>query len=310
MSRQRLGWNQVPAEFAAAVEAALSSVIVQVDNLANGFSPGPAGPCHLADGRRVFLKACGTSLNPDTPEMLRAEAQILAGLNSSVRAPRLITVVDDGEWVGLVTELLAGHPPRIPLSADDVSAILDLVEHLADHAHQDSSARHSLPVFGQAEPRFDRLHWTEAHHLTDHLPPWVREHLEDLIRAEQSWASAAAGEHLIHGDLRSDNIVIGPTAAWAVDWSSACRGAPWVDLVALLPSLHLDGAAPPAEIFGRQRVGQSAPPAAVTTFLVHLTGYFLVSSLQPEPPGLSGLRAFQAAQGKVALNWLIERWPA
>ncbi|MEZ4617961.1 MAG: hypothetical protein R2867_20965 [Caldilineaceae bacterium] len=31
------------------------------------------------------------------------------------------------------------------------------------------------------------------------------------------------------------------------------------------------------------------------------------SSLQPDPPGLSTLRAFQAAQGAIALDWLAER---
>jgi hypothetical protein len=103
-------------------------------------------------------------------------------------------------------------------------------------------------------------------------------------------------------DLGSDNIVIGHDAAWAVDRPAARLGARWVDFVALLPSLHLDGAGPPDAIFDDHPIEKSARAEDVTTFFAHLTGYFLHNSLLPEPPGLTGLRAFQAAQGRVALH--------
>jgi hypothetical protein len=310
MSRQRLHWSQVPTEFVRTVETALGAKVTHVENIPSGFSPGPAGPCHLADGRRVFLKACGSNLNPDTPEMLRSEARVLAGLSPTLKAPHLIALVDDGDWVAVITEFLGGAAPKPPLSNASISVILELVQHLADHPSNKLPADSGLRPLGQSEGRFDGLQWSLTRHMAERLPRWAHDHLDALIEKEQSWVTAAAGDHLVHLDLRADNIVIGPTSAWVVDWAAACRAAVWVDLVGLLPSLHLDGAATPAEIFAEHPVGQSAPPAAVTTFLVHLTGYFLVSSLQPEPPGLSGLRAFQAAQGEVALNWLIERWPA
>jgi hypothetical protein len=309
MSRQRLHWSQVPTEFVHAVESVLGTKVTHVDNIPSGFSPGPAGPCQLADGRRVFLKACGSNLNPDTPEMLRAEARVLAGLSPSVRAPHLIASVDDGDWVAVVTEFVDGVAPQPPLSAGDISVILELVQHLADHPGNEVATGSHLRPLGQAGGRFEMLHWSPARHMAERLPSWTHDHLDELIEIEQSWASAAAGDHLVHLDLRADNIVIGPSSAWVVDWAAACRAAVWVDLVGLLPSLHLDGAASPAEIFAHHPVGRAAPSEAVTAFLVHLTGYFLHSSLLVEPPGLTGLRAFQRAQGEVALNWLITRWP-
>jgi len=114
--------------------------------------------------------------------------------------------------------------------------------------------------------------------------------------------STSAGDLLLHMDLGSDNIVIGHDAAWAVDRPAARLGARWVDFVALLPSLHLDGAGPPDAIFDDHPIEKSARAEDVTTFFAHLTGYFLHNSLLPEPPGLTGLRAFQAAQGRVALH--------
>jgi hypothetical protein len=38
-----------------------------------------------------------------------------------------------------------------------------------------------------------------------------------------------------------------------------------------------------------------------------VAGYFVVHGLDPAPPGLPTVRAFQAAQGEVALTWLRER---
>ncbi len=237
MSRQRLHWSQVPTEFVRAVETALGANITHVDNIPNGFSPGPAGPCHLADGRRVFLKACGSSLNPDTPEMLRSEAQVLAGLSPSLRAPHLIASVDDGDWVAVVTEFLDGAAPQPPLSATDISVILELVQHLADHPDNRLTADSHLRPLGQSKGRFDVLHWSPARHMANRLPRWAQDHLDALIEIEQSWVTAVTGDHLVHLDLRADNIVIGPSSAWVVDWAAACRAAVWVDLVGLLPSL-------------------------------------------------------------------------
>jgi len=38
-----------------------------------------------------------------------------------------------------------------------------------------------------------------------------------------------------------------------------------------------------------------------------VTGYFLAHSRRPPPPGIPTVRAFQAAQGDIALTWLRER---
>jgi hypothetical protein len=41
--------------------------------------------------------------------------------------------------------------------------------------------------------------------------------------------------------------------------------------------------------------------------LCSFTGFLVVHALDPPPPGLPTVRAFQAAQGVVALRWLRER---
>jgi len=45
----------------------------------------------------------------------------------------------------------------------------------------------------------------------------------------------------------------------------------------------------------------------VTVLVAALAGFLVQRSLLPPPPGLPTLRAFQGAQGEVALRWLRRR---
>jgi hypothetical protein len=87
----------------------------------------------------------------------------------------------------------------------------------------------------------------------------------------------------------------------------ACLAAPWFDLVAMLPSVHMQGSPSPETLFNDHPVTRTADPGAVTAVLAALTGFFVRQSRQPPPPGLPTLRAFQAAQGRTALDWLKGR---
>src|SRR5438552_9903126 len=49
----------------------------------------------------------------------------------------------------------------------------------------------------------------DAGHLPgrDHLDPWSRLHLDQLADLEATWADHAAGDTLLHADLRADNLL-------------------------------------------------------------------------------------------------------
>ena len=49
------------------------------------------------------------------------------------------------------------------------------------------------------------------------------------------------------------------------------------------------------------------PDPGITSVVAALAGYFARQALQPDPPGLPTLRAFQRAQGAVAIEWLRHR---
>jgi hypothetical protein len=301
----RSAWNDMPDGVRAAIDAISGSPVVEAINLDGGFSPGPAARCTLADGRVVFVKAAGTGLNAVTPLMHRREGHVLASLHVDVPAPQLIGVFDDGDWVALVIEWIEGAMPVPPLRRDDVGRLLGLVERLSRF-----NGGPALQSCADAHPGLFG-HWQQ---LIDQpisgLDAWSCRHLERLAELEADVAGAIDGDRLVHLDFRSDNVIFatdGPEHDVVVDWPGASVGAPWVDLVGLLPALELDGGPTPEEVFEHHPVARAADPDAVTAFVASIAGYFTRMSLMPPPPGLPTVRLFQAAQGRIARRWIAQR---
>ncbi len=127
----------------------------------------------------------------------------------------------------------------------------------------------------------------------------------------------------MHGDLRADNVLLTPEKVYLVDWPYASRGAAWLDLAMLLPSVVMQGvrdvcepvtvSADPARR-ARGRLGgrdvRRAParpgraPHGPACRRRGIAGYFLHSARQPAIPTIPSLRPFQRAQGVAALAWL------
>lgn len=302
---QRAEWTSVPTEVRSVVDMIAGAPIVRATNVAGGFSPGPAVRCDLADGKRVFVKACGERLSTHASAMHRREAAVMAAIPIAAPVPRLIGAYDDRDWVALVIELVDGRMPAAPLSSSDIAAILRVVEVLADIGT--TTIGGVIEPAGRAQTKSGTPYlWRSVNGGDPALDDWSRRNLDRLTVMESSWIEAVAGSTLLHGDLRSDNILIGDDITYVVDWPGASVGAEWVDLVGLLPSLHHDGAPPPARLFDRHPLGRRADPSAVDAYLCAISGYFTFKSLLPPPPGLPTLRPFQAAQAAISREWLAE----
>jgi hypothetical protein len=277
-----------------------------VRDLQGGFSPGAVTRLTFAGGD-LFVKAVGAELNPDSPGLHRREVTISAALPVSPRFPRLLHTYDDGAWVALAFEAIDGHMPRRPWDPDELTTVCAALDTM--HAELTPSpdpsiepaARHLRTVFGG---------WEDLASL-DRPPPglddWSLRHLARLAELEADWPQAAAGATLLHGDIRSDNILLGLRGVTFVDWPHAAVGSPALDLVEWAPSVTLEGGPDPEELLSRHGASGRADPHAVTVLLAAVTGFFISHSLRPPPPGLPTLRAFQAAQGEVARAWLARR---
>ncbi|MGW1748541.1 aminoglycoside phosphotransferase family protein [Streptomyces sp. NPDC002092] len=309
----RTPWEALPAPVRNAVADVLGGTpVVHAVTQPGGFSPGTAARIRTADGRRAFVKAVSADTNPHSPTLHRTEARHTAALPHTVPAPRLLGTYDDGTWVALVLEEIPGRQPHVPWRKRELERVLDAVAELSRTLSP--SPVDAPPVAEALADDFSgwqRLRAQEAHELRGRLDEWALAHLSRLAELTADWAAGASGDTLAHADLRADNMLItADDRVVFVDWPHAVRAAPWFDLLVMLPCVRAQGGPDPEEVFTAHPLGREADPAAVTAALAALAGYFVAHALQPPPPGLPTLRAFQRAQGDVALAWLRRRLKA
>lgn len=304
----RLPWADVPEALHGWVEAFLGSPVVQAQTQPGGFSPGVAARLRCADGARAFVKAVSSQANPRSPYMHRREAVVTAAMPAAAPVPRLLSSYDDGTWVALLLEDVDGRAPALPWRADELDRVLDALAELAELLTPSP-----IPDIATAQEQLTdvtdgwrRLASAPAEAL-DALDPWSRRNLDKLVDLELHWATAAAGESLLHGDLRADNLLLEGDRVWVVDWPGACRGAPLFDLVAFAPSVAMQGGPQPEDLFLRRPASRYVHSDAVDVLVCAISGYFTHRSLQPPEPGLPTVRAFQAAQATIARSWLARR---
>jgi aminoglycoside phosphotransferase (APT) family kinase protein len=300
----RIPWEAVPVDVRDAVEAGLGARIVDSVTRLGGFSPGVAARLSLENGSRAFVKAVGSEPNPDSPGLHRDEARVAAALPPETPAPKLLFAHDDGDWVALVFEDVPGEEPSLPWREDELARVLDALTDL-------SAALTPAPLeastiaerFGEMLRGWRRL----VAEKTGELDPWAEERLELLAGLEAGWEQASAGDTLLHADVRADNVLLTPGRVVFVDWPHASLGAPWIDLLAFLPSVAMQGGPPPWKLFDKHPLAQDATPEHVDAVVAALAGFFVQRSTLPPPPGLPTLREFQQAQGTEALAWLRRR---
>ncbi|MER6943568.1 aminoglycoside phosphotransferase family protein [Nonomuraea sp. NPDC000554] len=294
-SGSRVPWQEVHPAARDAVEEFLGGRVVEAVTQANGFSPAAAVRLRAANGRRAFVKAVGPEPNAESVAIYRAEARIAASLPGSVPAPRLLHSLEVDGWVVLVFEDVEGRHPAMPWRRDELDRVLEAVRRMSSAL---TPSPVDAPTLGE---RFDDSFrgWRRLlDEDTTGLDPWALRNLDGLAELESGWGEAAAGDTLVHADLRADNVLLTDDGrVYAVDWPWASVGAPWFDVIAMLPSVTMQGGPPPQELF-------PDPDPAATAVLTAFAGFLVRQGRQEPPPGLPTLRAFQLAQGAVAVEWL------
>lgn len=305
----RLRWSELPARVQEAVEDWLGSRVVAATTRPTGFSPGVAAQLQTADGRLAFAKAVCSEPNPHTPILHRREAQIVRALPAIAPVPRLLWVYDEGEpgWIVLIFEYVPGWNPSLPWRKDELDMVLEALARLSQILTPSPLQADVVAMAGAVMDRGICSWKLLQQQRPDGLDDWSLRHLDKLVALDEAASRAVAGETLLHFDIRADNILLTPEHVWFVDWPHACVGAAWVDLVGFAPSVTMQGGPRPELLLRRHPAYRDADPHAITSVVAAMAGYFTHRALQPAPPGLPTVRAFQAAQGIVARRWLTER---
>lgn len=301
----RLPWEQLPAPLRQAVENHLGSAVVEAVNQSGGFSPGTAARIRCADGSRAFVKCVGTPLNRHSPALHRAEAHVAEALPAAVPSPRLRFAHDDGEWVALVFDDVAGTMPRLPWSSTSARSVLAAVEQLSR-----SLTPCPLPDVPSAADRLreDLTSWARlAVSPPADLDPWERRNLDRLVETSAALVAPdgpLTGDTLVHLDLRADNILVEPNGrVLFVDWPWACRGPRWLDAVlfALDPLVH--GDIDPDVLLADCAILDGVDPVDVTAVVLGLAGMWAEGFRAPAPAGLPTIRDHQRRFHDAALEW-------
>lgn len=290
----RPGYETLPDGVRAAVHAVLGWSVTSATTCGGGWSPGVASVVR-GPGGAAFVKAGSSEVNALTPEMHRREAALTPLLPAELGGARLLGVVDEPPWFALVLTAVDGRAPAQPWVDAELDAALAALARVGA-----VRAPAGLPTAQeQLAGDLDRWHLLVG---DGRLPAWERRHAAALAALEVPWREVVAGDGLVHLDVRADNLLLRPDgSAVLVDWPSAGRGDPLVDLLAFAPSVALSGGPGPAGLLAR---AGSVVDDRVTVLAVALAGLFRWRALQPPPAGMPSVRAFQAAQADVLADWL------
>lgn len=300
VSGPRLEWSEVPDHVRTAVESELGASVVSATTQLGGFSPGAAARVALSDGRRAFVKACGSEINPDTPDLNRAEVAALRVLPEDVPAPRLVMSYDDGEWVALVLEDVEGRRPGVPWTDSDVAAVSTSLDSVAS-----VRGAKALPAFA------DLVHaltaWDEVAADPAGVPDRLVARLPEMLDLQARAREVTRGESLVHWDARSDNVLIRPDGeAVLLDWAWACRGAPWLDTLLLGLDFVVQGGPDPDGYLRSAGTTRDSDPEDLRAVVACMVGVWTERGRHAAPPGLPTIRAWQARCATASLEWLDE----
>jgi hypothetical protein len=294
---RRLGWVHLPPGVRSAVERRLGSPVVEDVSCTAGFTPGLASVVACADGSRHFLKAASAKAQKAVADAYRGEISHLRTIPPSVPAPRLQWSLEAEDWVVLGIEYVDATPPARPWSAADLAACSQMLVACAEALTPAPGI--GVPTFAEEVGSWPTLWRT---HLA-HLP-----HAADCAALAERIAEVSAGETLVHGDLREDNLLLGSTDAdvWLCDWAWPARGAAWLDSLLLLIGPHGDGLDVEAHIASHPLLA-SVPSEDIDTVLALHLGYFTVAADLPRVSNSPYLRTMAAWQRDVLHRWLAER---
>ncbi|MEU5882868.1 phosphotransferase [Spirillospora sp. NPDC047279] len=198
----RTDWNDLPKKLHAAIEAQAGTVR-DVVPASTGNHADIASTLDTGNGQ-VFVKAARKLADRDGPEVMSLRRE--AAVNPAVAefAPRLRWTAETEDWLALGFDHITGRRADYSPASPDLDVLAKTI-----HAIQNITCP-DVPMLS-AQRRWQKY--------TDN-------------------PAMFAGDALLHTDLNQDNLIITDDGrAFVVDWAFVTRGAPWLELMTLIPWL-------------------------------------------------------------------------
>ena len=315
---ERIRYEDLSLAVREAADLALGSPVVRAaPPVTSGFTNAYAGGVLLRDGRQAFLKASGAEFAFPVLSLGR-EAQVLEALGGQIPAVPMIgagTSSDGGRVLAL--DWVEGHLPGLPWTPNEIALVSSACErvaqvpssalatltpgHVVDDLLEDQRLRGAL-MDGMRLPG-----------SLDLLPPWLPARIDEVVALAADTDALRVGaqnDHLIHFDLRPDNLLIGRRAgeasdrAYVLDWNWVTLGPAWCDWVSVVPAMQAQGH-DLGELLDSTPLSRSADPHALDVWLALLAVYMLACCEDEPPQGATmALRHHQRYYARVFLDSL------
>ena len=321
MKRYRKGaedkptWASVPADVKREVEDALGSTVIEGRRIWGGYTPSATFKLTLRQGGMAFLKGVNSAGNRVMRRDFLKEMRLYRDL-PALRpwAPRLLGTVEVADWHILLLEFVR-----------DKRGVGPWTDRYARQGVEGLAQLHN--AFANRElPQWVPLpnDWTGWRSLTEDadallglttvaggagkdVSEWLDRFLPLLAELEAQSTRAGSPNTLLHGDVRSDNLLFRPDGRIAmVDWPSASRGAGLFDAVAFIQSVAAEGGPDPEQMLSwyDRATGRETPRDMLGAVLAGVSGYFASRAGLPDIPGLPRVRPWQRVQLISSLQWL------
>lgn len=301
----RPDWSDLPRRVRDAITTRLGAPVTAATSAGGGFTRAFAAVVTTAAGERAFVKAA--PLGEPTSDWYAREAAITAALPHGVPAARLRWTAEAAGYFVLCLDAIDGGVPSLPWSPPELDAALQA---WAESARALATPPEELLALGLPRLpdllRSDLSQWSAiaaGRAPLPQAPPGVPGRLDELAALERALPALAAGDAMLHGDLRVDNVLIDRDgAAWLCDWTWPCLGAPWFDTVTLLVSAYASGLDADALL-----EPWHAPDDGVDGALAALSGYWLTRATGGPTSASPHSRQHHRFSGEQALAWLAAR---
>lgn len=296
---RRLEWAHLPPAVRSVVESRLGSKVVMNESRTGGFTPGFASLVVTAAGSTHFVKAASLVAQRGIAEAYRAEGRALRTLPPGVPVPRLQWMHDGDDWVVLCIEAADGDQTPRPWTDADVAVASRTLVELAGAL----TPAPGLGVTDFAEAYADwPACWDHVRRSQPGLP-----HLAEASALAARFADVTAGDTLVHGEIRDDNLIfIDDQTVVVCDWKWPSRGANWIDSLMLLIGPRQDGFDVNLHLASHPLLAQ-VPGESIDIVLALLSGYYFRAADQPAPASSKYLRAAAIEHRDALWNWLSER---
>jgi aminoglycoside phosphotransferase (APT) family kinase protein len=232
---------------------------------------------------------------------------VTAKLPSGVPAPVLLGCYDEGDWIALVMQDIAGRQPVTPWVSGELAGALAALEALASAGTPAPPIVSERPAGALLGNEFGGWN-TVAGDPPPDLDPWAAANLDRLIDLAARGVTAVRGDTLSHTDIRADNLLIDDAGrVTIVDWPWAMTASAWFDTLCLAMNVRLHGGDVADALLARSPLTASADPDDVTAVLAGLAGGFVDLARRPPPPGMPTVRAFQRRHAALLLDWVRNR---